>query len=633
MIGNNKNIYKKRSLQLYASASIVAVLAVFSSAKLQASQAVTLYQHINFSGSSLSVGEGDVTVADLRASGVGNNRISSIRVAAGYEVLACRPQDLTGRCEIFVNDVPDLRFISFNDTISSLRVTKLPAPLPVTVYQHINFSGKALSVGEGDVPVRNIRRSVGNDTISSISIEPGYEVLACARRLLTGRCETFTASASDLRSFEFNDVISSMRVTRVTTPPPQPVNNPPVASDVEFSTDADNLLTISLSDLLNAVTDADQDSLTVSIPPNSVVTGNSDNTVSFDPTVDFADLPVGQTATVSFVYEVSDGQATDSATVTITIEGTFVEPVVNIPPVASNVEFSTDADTLLTFSLSDLASSVMDSNGDALLLSIPPNQVVTDNGDNTFTFDPTVDFASLPEGDTATVSFPYEVSDGQATDSATVTITIEGTFVAPTFAIGDVGPGGGTVFAVSEDGTSGLEAAPEYIPATAAGEIEWGCFNANVAALLDVPGVFVDPDSGEVFSATFDAVGNLISIGDSLNAVESGEQNTLSLQNAQCDAIAAQEALDYMYTPVLGTTVTDWYLPSIAELIALRTTTDISVMEQGTIVEGNLDNLTFWSSTEHTNERAWALNPSGASTVPRKDAFGSTINVWPIRSF
>ena len=44
---------------------------------------------------------------------------------------------------------------------------------PVTVYKHVNFRGRSLSVSEGDVSIRDIRNSrVGNDAISSIRIEP-----------------------------------------------------------------------------------------------------------------------------------------------------------------------------------------------------------------------------------------------------------------------------------------------------------------------------------------------------------------------------------------------------------------------------------------------------------------------------
>jgi len=127
-------------------------------------------------------------------------------------VTACQHSGFRGRCTVFKSAVSDLRRIRFNDVISSLRVRKIPVPA-VTVYQHVNFRGNALAVGEGRVTIRDLRRSaVGNDVVSSIEIEPGYEVTACQHQRLRGRCEVFTESVTDLRGIGFNDVISSLRI-------------------------------------------------------------------------------------------------------------------------------------------------------------------------------------------------------------------------------------------------------------------------------------------------------------------------------------------------------------------------------------------------------------------------------------
>lgn len=172
---------------------------------------VTVFQHVNYRGNSFSAGLGDVSIGELRNSSVGNDRISSIRIAPGYAVYACQHSRFRGRCETFTNDTSDLRDIQFNDVISSFRVTLAPV---VTVYQHVNYRGNSLSVGLGDVTLRDLRISrVGNDVISSIRIAPGYEVYACQHGGFRGRCETFTNDTPDLRDIQFNDVISSLRVS------------------------------------------------------------------------------------------------------------------------------------------------------------------------------------------------------------------------------------------------------------------------------------------------------------------------------------------------------------------------------------------------------------------------------------
>ena len=57
---------------------------------------------------------------------------------------------------------------------------------------------------------------------------------------------------------------------------------------------------------------------------------------------------------------------------------------------------------------------------------------VTDNGDGTFRYDPDDQFENLGVGEIATDSFSYTIADSNgATDTATVTITIEGVNDAP----------------------------------------------------------------------------------------------------------------------------------------------------------------------------------------------------------
>ena len=138
----------------------IAFFALFTGSTVIASdnEPVTVYQNVNFGGSSLDIGEGDVSIAALRASSVGNDRISSIEIASGYQVVACRNSGFRGRCEFFTSDVLDLRDIDFNDVISSLRVSKVPTG-PVTVYRNVNFGGSSLDAGEGDVSIADLRSS------------------------------------------------------------------------------------------------------------------------------------------------------------------------------------------------------------------------------------------------------------------------------------------------------------------------------------------------------------------------------------------------------------------------------------------------------------------------------------------
>ena len=115
-----------------------------------------------------------------------------------------------------------------------------------------------------------------------------------------------------------------------------PVNDAPViVGDAAGDMLEDASATI---DVLSLASDVDGDALSVSAVTdgtNGTVTINPDGTVTYTPTTDatgnsvYNDLAVGETATDTFTYTVSDGlggTVTDTATVTIT--GTNDAPVI-----------------------------------------------------------------------------------------------------------------------------------------------------------------------------------------------------------------------------------------------------------------------------------------------------------------
>jgi len=215
-------------------------------------------------------------------------------------------------------------------------------------------------------------------------------------------------------------------------------NNLPDAVDDNAATDEDTPATISV---LANDSDSDNGPLSVQAVDTSGTVGtvtNNGSDVDYDPNGQFESLAVGETATDTFKYTVTDGQGgTDTATVTVTISGVNDDPTAvgdNVDSTDATSSFTTadvlvndsDLDTSDTLSISDL-----DTSGTAGL--------VTNNSDGTFGYDPNGVFESLAVGETATDSFKYTVTDGQGgTDTATVTVTISGVNEAPT-AVGDNG--------------------------------------------------------------------------------------------------------------------------------------------------------------------------------------------------
>ncbi len=187
----------------------------------------------------------------------------------------------------------------------------------------------------------------------------------------------------------------------------QPVPDPPVAMDDQATTDEDTPVTIPI--LANDY-DVDGDPITlVGVNTNGTqgdVQVNPDQTVTYTPPPDFH----GQD---QFSYTITDGQLTDDALVIIN-----VLPV-NDPPVAQDDSVTTDEDTPVTIPV--LANDT-DADNDpltviGLILTGTLGSAVIDPGGQTVTYTPAPD-STRPD------HFGYIVSDGQASDTGWVTVTI-----------------------------------------------------------------------------------------------------------------------------------------------------------------------------------------------------------------
>ncbi|HZD22250.1 MAG TPA: Ig-like domain-containing protein, partial [Acidimicrobiia bacterium] len=186
---------------------------------------------------------------------------------------------------------------------------------------------------------------------------------------------------------------------------------PPVAVDDAYSTDEDVPLNVSAPGVLDNDSDVDGDPLSVSAFDSSSVEGG---TVVVDPDGSFTYTPPPDFfGTDSFSYTVTDGLATDEATVTITVAA------VNDPPVAVDDAYSAKQDVSLSVSAADgVLGNDADVDGDPLTVSdSDPSSIeggtVAVNADGSFTYTPASGF-------TGTDSFSYTVTDGTASDVATV---------------------------------------------------------------------------------------------------------------------------------------------------------------------------------------------------------------------
>jgi len=153
---------------------------------------------------------------------------------------------------------------------------------------------------------------------------------------------------------------ASNTATEATTINTGTVNNPPVAADDDAVTDEDNPVAVVAPGMLDNDSDPDAgDTLSVTAVDTSATAGAvtawaADGSFTYDPDGQFEYLKAGGSATDSFTYTVSDGKGgTDTATVTITINGASDVPTGISLDVSSVAEGQPSGTLVGSFSTAD----------------------------------------------------------------------------------------------------------------------------------------------------------------------------------------------------------------------------------------------------------------------------------------
>ena len=187
-----------------------------------------------------------------------------------------------------------------------------------------------------------------------------------------------------------------------------PVNDAPVAADDTLAGNEDAAATVTGAALVANDTDVEDDALTVTaVGTASVGTVElSGDTITYTPPADF-------TGAATFEYTVSDGEATDTGTVTVNVGG------VNDPPVAVNDALTTAEDTPGTITTATLVANDTDTELQTLSVTGVGGAVngTVDLAGGTVTFTPDANYSGA-------ASFTYTVSDGAATATGTVDVTV-----------------------------------------------------------------------------------------------------------------------------------------------------------------------------------------------------------------
>jgi hypothetical protein len=169
---------------------------------------ITLYEHADFGGRGWTFANDE---PDLRRYSL-NDRLSSVRVTGGRWKLCA---DINyARCREVSGDVPRLSDIGMNDAISSLQAVGNRPGTPwgrAELFEDAEFRGRSVAV-EG--AVGDLRSLQFNDRVSSMRIPSGQTWTVCDDIDFGGRCTTVTGDVRSFVPLGLNDRISSLRPER-----------------------------------------------------------------------------------------------------------------------------------------------------------------------------------------------------------------------------------------------------------------------------------------------------------------------------------------------------------------------------------------------------------------------------------
>jgi VCBS repeat-containing protein len=216
--------------------------------------------------------------------------------------------------------------------------------------------------------------------------------------------DSFEYSVGDGRG-KFDTGLVTVTVTPVNDAPDAAADSLTAAEDLQGETD-----------VLANDTDVEGDALAVTGSTNGAhgtVSCDPDGTCAYTPAANFA-------GSDSFTYTVSDGAATDTASVTVTVTPGNDAPVADDDSLTVTLDTSGNVDVL---------AGDVDVDGDALAVeadswSDPDHGSVSCETTGVCTYTPDSGYLGAD-------SFTYAVTDGEATDEGLVSVTVQAPDVAP----------------------------------------------------------------------------------------------------------------------------------------------------------------------------------------------------------
>ena len=165
---------------------------------------VTVYQHINYAGTSTKYGVGGHDYDEIRRKAPGDDEISSVRVDPGYRVILYFDPNFRGRSLAFTKNTPNLVDFGMNDQTSSLRVEKIPVDGKFKRWENTGYAGKSATWKIGEYA--NV---AGN--FASVFIPKGHSVTLFSSANFAGNAFAIYAQESDVWIDDLSAMCASVK--------------------------------------------------------------------------------------------------------------------------------------------------------------------------------------------------------------------------------------------------------------------------------------------------------------------------------------------------------------------------------------------------------------------------------------
>jgi hypothetical protein len=227
----------------------------------------------------------------------------------------------------------------------------------------------------------------------------------------------------------------------------------------------------------------------------------------------------------------------------------------------------------------------------------------------------------------------YTVTATNAAGSATQTFTL--TVIAVVYTVGQTGPGGGRIYYYS---AVGLTCGPTFLSNCNYLEVA----PSNWSGGSD-PSMYWEPNLSSFKTSDIATIPNETSVNNSAGAIGLGYKYTLAIVGQSSDTTTAAVAARAFSPVVSGATISDWYLPTSAELNLMcqwqrGVTQDVSTAcSGGTLNSGSGASgfiaFPYWTSSEYNNDCAWAQDFGTGGQAIQNTWKNYVAKVRPIRAF